>query len=201
MAIILGIPSLVAVPMAVTFMGPLGRHWSKQKILQTAIVLMIFDAAWVFPLRMYELIPANGHPLVFALLFAQMFIWMFLFALRVIAALSIIADVTDEHELNHGVRQEGGFYAALNFTGKLAGAVGPLYAGLVLDFIDLEEGMLPGSVDAGTLDGLAIFLAIGVIPPMIVAWRYTLRITMSQERLKQVQAELKTRADQLAAKD
>jgi GPH family glycoside/pentoside/hexuronide:cation symporter len=189
-SLVMALPSLLAVPLAVWSMGPLGRRWAKHKILNTAIALMILDAVWVFPLRQFELIPDNGHPLVFAALFLQMFIWMYLFVLRVVAAFSITADVTDEHELEHGTRQEGGFFSALTFTSKLASALGPLYGGVILDLIGLEEGMLPGAVSQSTLDGLAVAMAAGVIPPLILAWYFSFHITMSEARLKQIQADL-----------
>jgi GPH family glycoside/pentoside/hexuronide:cation symporter len=197
-SLILWLPSVLAVPLAVFATGPLGRRWSKHRILQVVMGLMIIDAVWLFPLRMFDLIPENGHPLVFFLASTQMFFWMFLFVLRVVFAFSIIADVTDEHDLEHGRRQEGGFFAALNFTTKLASAIGPLYAGLVLDMIDLRAGMLPGEVPQWSLSGLALGMAVGIIPTMLLAWRYTYRISMSAERLGDIQEQLRQRDSSIA---
>jgi GPH family glycoside/pentoside/hexuronide:cation symporter len=193
-SILLAGPSLLAVPLAVWSVKPLGRMMAKHTLLQICIGLMILDAAWILPLRMWDLIPANGHPLVFALLLLQMLIWMYLFMLRVVSAFSIIADVTDEHELDHGLRQEGTFYSAMAFTTKLAAAVGPLFGGLALDVIGLQEGMSPGQIPAGTLDGLAIAMTVGVVPLLGLAWYFTFRISMSEEHLANIQSQLSERA-------
>ena len=123
-----------------------------------------------------------------------MLIWMYLFMLRVVSAFSIIADVTDEHELDHGLRQEGTFYSAMAFTTKLAAAVGPLFGGLALDVIGLQEGMSPGQIPAGTLDGLAIAMTVGVVPLLGLAWYFTFRISMSEEHLANIQSQLSERA-------
>jgi GPH family glycoside/pentoside/hexuronide:cation symporter len=71
---------------------------------------------------------------------------MYCFLMRAIQTQSIIADITDEHEWEHGLRQEAGFFAASNFANKVATVVGPLYGGLALDVIGLTAGMRPGEV-------------------------------------------------------
>ena len=193
LSLVLALPSIVGVPLAVWAMGPLGKRYSKHRILQLTIGLMIAVAMSVYVLRWLDWLPANDHPAVFVALLLQMLAWMFLFVIRVICAFSIIADVTDEHELEHGTRQEGGFFAAMGFTTKLAGAAGPLYAGIVLDVINLQEGMLPGAVSQQTLDGLALSLLVGVIPLLLLAWRFTYGISMSSEKLAAIQAQLHAR--------
>ena len=57
---------------------------------------------------------------------------------------SMIADVTDEHERLHGVRQEGMYYAAASFAGKVVGGAGPVFAGVAIDL----AGIAPGSREA-----------------------------------------------------
>ncbi|WP_279244421.1 MFS transporter [Candidatus Litorirhabdus singularis] len=196
LSVVLALPSIIGVPLAVWAMGPLGKRWSKHRILQLTIGLMIAVAMSVYLLRWLDWLPANDHPLVFVALLLQMLAWMFLFVIRVICAFSIIADVTDEHELEHGTRQEGGFFAAMGFTTKLAGAAGPLYAGIVLDVINLQEGMLPGAIAQQTLDGLALSLLVGVIPLLLLAWRFTYAISMSPQKLAHIQAQLRAREEQ-----
>lgn len=189
-SLMMALPSLIAVPLAIWLFGKVSRHWSKHQILNGALAMMLLDTAWIYVLRVYELIPQNGHPLVFGLLFLQMFIWMFFFIFRVVAAMSIAADVTDEHELATGQRSEASFFSALTFSSKLASAVGPLYGGVVLDLINLREGILPGAVPQQTLDGLAIAMGVGVIPLMGIAWYFSSRVSMSEEQLLNIQRQL-----------
>ena len=191
--LMMALPVIVAVPLGLLTLGPLGRRWPKHRILNGAMLLMLLDVLWLYPLRLLELIPANGHPLVLVLLFLQNGIFMYLFVLRIVAAFSITADVTDEHEAASGKRQEGGFYSALTFTTKLASSIGPLYGGVALDLIGLKEGMLPGQVSEATLHGLVWVSAVGILPLMIIAWLFTFRISMSEARLLEVQQQINAR--------
>jgi GPH family glycoside/pentoside/hexuronide:cation symporter len=192
-SILLAGPALLAVPLALLTIKPLGKLYPKHKILNISIGLMLLDAAWMYPLRMNELIPANGHWLIFAMLCVQMFFWLYLFVLRVVASMSIVADLTDAHELEHGTRQEAGLYSALSFTSKLAAAAGPLFGGVVLDVIGLTEGTLPGTVGAGSLDGMAVATAFGTILPLLLAWYFTTKIFMSEGHLQDIQAQIAAR--------
>jgi GPH family glycoside/pentoside/hexuronide:cation symporter len=194
MSVVMGAPVFLAVPAALLTLGPLGKRWPKHRILNAAIILMLLDLVWLYPLRMLDVLPANGHWLVLALLVLQNLVFIFLFVLRNVSSYSIVADLTDEHEASSGVRQEGGFYSVLAFTTKLASAAGPLYAGVALDLIGLKEGMMPGSIPADALNNLVWAMAIGILPLMLIAWRFTFRISMSEEQLLAIQQTLKDRA-------
>ena len=106
---------------------------------------------------------------------------------------SIAADLTDEHEATSGKRQEGSFYSVLSFAAKLASAAGPLYAGIALDAIGLTEGMMPGEVEQGALTGLVWAMGIGIVPLLVFAWRFTLKVSMTEEQLKEIQENIKNR--------
>lgn len=200
MALLMGLPVFTAVPLALFTTAKLGKYWPKHKILKYAIFLMLVDLVWIYPLRFLDILPANGHWLVMVLVFLQNFIFVYLFVLRNIAAYSITADLTDEHESNCGKRQEGGFYSTMAFTTKLASGLGPLYAGLVLDFIGLQEGMMPGTIAQPVLDSLIWAMLLGALPLMFMAWRFTLKVSMSKAQLQQIQATiLASRASQANA--
>ncbi len=193
MALTAAIPALIAVPLAVLSLKPLGRRFSKQQIISLTLVGMMLNAPWPFALRGLGWLPENGHPLVLAVGLIQLGILMYLFVIRVVCGASIIADITDEHELEHGLRQEAGFFAAINFSDKLATAVGPLYGGLLLDLIGLQEGMEPGSLEQGTLDSLAIGMLLGSLPLMFMAWRFSLKVSLNEEQLQSIQQQLAER--------
>jgi GPH family glycoside/pentoside/hexuronide:cation symporter len=105
----------------------------------------------------------------------------------------MVADLTDEHELNHGVRQEAGFFSVINFVSKMATVAGPLYGGLALDIIGLEAGMRPGEVSVSTLHALVYALGLGVIPPLIVALLIIARVTTSQAHVEAIQTQIRSR--------
>jgi GPH family glycoside/pentoside/hexuronide:cation symporter len=189
-SILLAGPALLAVPLALLSIKPLGKRFPKHRVLNIVIGLMLLDAAWMYPLRMWDLIPDNGHWSIFAMLLLQMFFWLYLFLLRVVAVMSIVADLTDEHELEHGTRQEAGLYSALSFTSKLASAAGPLFGGIMLDVVGLQKETLPSAASAGTLDGLALGTTFGIVVPLLIAWYFTFKISMTEEQLQQIQAQL-----------
>ncbi len=190
MAIVMAGPVFLAVPAALITLGPLGRRWPKHRILATATVLMILDIIWLYPLRMLELIPQNGHWLILALLALQNLFFVYLHVLRSVSSYSIAADLTDEHESISGKRQEGSFYSVLSFAAKLASAMGPLYAGIALDAIGLAEGMMPGTVEQTTLSGLVWAMGVGIVPLLVIAWRFTLKVSMTEEQLKEIQKNI-----------
>ncbi|MGI9293064.1 MAG: MFS transporter, partial [Pseudomonadales bacterium] len=68
MSLLMGLPVITAVPLALLTLGPLGKRWPKHKILNRAIIFMLLDAIWLYLLRIFDLIPANGHLVVLGLL-------------------------------------------------------------------------------------------------------------------------------------
>jgi len=192
-ALLLALPSVVGVCLALLSAKWLGRWLAKHAILRVSCGLLMVDAVWPYLLRFAGLMPENGHPLVLWLLVLQMMIWMFLFILRGIASQSLIVDMADENDLLQGKRQEGALFAASLFAQKLATAVGPLFIGVVLDIIGLERGMAPGTVPQATLTGLVLWFGAGVLTPLAVALVYSFRVSLSEQRLNEIQQALRQR--------
>jgi GPH family glycoside/pentoside/hexuronide:cation symporter len=193
-SIILSVPSLLAVGLVLVTLRPLGRRFEKYELLQLSAVGLILNCLWLYPLKMAGLLPDSSDGIVFALNFLFMLIFMYCFLMRGIQTQSITADITDEHEWDHGLRQEGGFFAASNFANKVATIAGPLYGGLALDIIGLRVGMMPGEVAKPVLDGLVIAYGLGTLPGMLIALLFGLRITLGRDRVAQVQQLIRERA-------
>lgn len=192
-AILLAVPSLLGVSAAMPSLGWLGPWLAKHDILRLTCALMILDGVWPYLARFAGILPENGQPAVFWSLFLQMLLWMYLFILRGISSQSLVADISDENELAQGRRQEGTLFAASLFTQKLASALGPLYGGVVLDLVGLSRGMTPGSVDQAVLNSFAIYVGAGVILPMMVALYFSFQVSLSEDRLREIQAALARR--------
>ncbi len=191
--VVLGVSVLIAVPCAVILLKLLSRRFPKHDIVKIAVAMMLLDLSWPYLLRFADLIPDNGHPAIFGILIAQNAIFMTFFVLRIVAIQSLTADLTDEHEVDTGLRQEGAFYSVLQFTTKLGNAIGPLYGGFALDLVGLEEGMRPGSVVQSTLDALVWVAAAGIVPMMLMALFFAFRFSMTEERLRQIQGLIAAR--------
>ncbi len=193
-ALILAIPSLLGVSAAMFAIHWLGSRLAKHTILQITCVMLIIDGIWPYAARLAGWLPENGHPAVFWSLFLQMLLWMFFFILRGIASQSLVADIADENDLAQGRRQEGALFAATLFAQKLAGALGPLYAGVVLDIVGLERGMAPGTIAQATLNSLAVYMALGIFIPLALALYFSFKVSLSEERLREIQAALVERS-------
>ena len=191
-SIILSLPSLLAVALVMFTLGPLGRRAPKHRLVQWALAGLIINCLWLYPAQLLGWLP-DSPTLLFWLNFLFMLCFMYLFLLRLINSTSIVADLTDEHELAHGVRQEGGYFAVINFVSKLATVVGPLYGGLALDLVGLEAGMRPGEVPEATRHGLVYALGLGVIPPLLLALLAIARVHTSEATLRKVQAAIAER--------
>ena len=53
---------------------------------------------------------------------------------------------------------------------------------------------MPGEVGQGALTALVWAMGIGIVPLLIVAWRFSLKVSMTVEQLKEIQESIKNRA-------
>jgi len=192
-SIILAAPTIIAVGLASVTLGPLSRRFQKSHLLRFALIGMVLDMLWLYPLRALGVLPENGTSVVFAVNFLFMLIFIYCFLLRAIYSTSIVADICDENELEHGVRQEATFFSVSNFLQKVATVAGPVYSGIVLDVIGLSEGSIPGEVPQSVLDNLILAMGFGGIPMLLVALWFVWKITMDKARVEEIQAELRLR--------
>ncbi len=90
-------------------------------------------------------------------------------ALGFISAGSMMADVAEQHELDSGRAQQGIFFSATSFSGKLASGLGHAAAGIGLDLIAFPLKADPSQVPIesiralGMLNLLAALLTLGAI--------------------------------------
>ncbi|MEH6567820.1 MAG: MFS transporter [Halioglobus sp.] len=192
-SIILAVPSIIAIGLVMISLGPLSRRFQKYELLQLAVIGVIADMLWLYPLRLFDVLPENGSATVFWLNFLFMLIFIYCFLLRSISSSSIVADVTDEHELEYGVRQEATFFSAINFLSKVATVFGPLYSGIVLEVIGLKEGLLPGEVPQSTLNNLIHAMGLGAVPALCIGLIFVTKISMTRARVEDIQTALDAR--------
>ena len=91
-------------------------------------------------LRLLDLFPDNGDPLLVVLLIAIKVIQGACTVQANVAFGSMVADVIDEHEFESGKRQEGIFFAASSFSAKATSGFGNIIAGFALDLISWPRG-------------------------------------------------------------
>lgn len=147
---------LVGLPVGAIVAAYLVRILDKKWCLILPAALSIVNSNVLIVLRLLELLPANGDPIIVPLLIVNSFIGAVCAPVVFISINSMFADIADEIELETGERQEGIIYSARAFAGKAANAFGTVVGGVALDLIAFPKSALPGSVDADVIFNLGL---------------------------------------------
>lgn len=149
-------------------------------------------------LEMAGSMPEDHDVLVPILVVLATFSTMFMIQAAVTVA-SMMGDIADEHELNHGTRQEGVYFGAHNFSLKCTTAFGNLVAGLCLDLINFpvnsKPDLLPEQVqfDFGVMYSS---VAVILIFTTWIFWGYSLDKKRHDEIVLQLREREEARVDE-----
>ena len=147
-------------------------------------------------LRLLDLFPENGDAWLVPILFALRLVQGAGTVQANVAFGSAIADISDEHELLTGRRQEGIFFAASSFSSKCAAGFGSIGAGLGLMAIDWPTGKHLAVADIPTQTLMELGILYGPIVAgcaVISVWCYS-HYGLTRERHAAILAELEARA-------
>lgn len=142
--------ALIGSPMAPIASKYLGK---KKGAIIIGLIAFIGSPTPIF-LRLVGVMPENGDPLLFPIIFATTTIDVALIICYQILAASMIADLVEEAELRTHRRSEGLFFAAATFMRKWGEGVGIVIAGFVLSGVALATGAQQGEVPEATLFSL-----------------------------------------------
>ncbi len=191
---LLALSSLLAVGIAFPGISWMAQRWEKQTLLRVAVAGLVFNTLWLVPGRLLGLIPENGTPWLFSLVFINTLITTVLTIMRTVNLHSIMADIADEHELSTGRRQEGVFFAATTFALKFVMGFGYMVAGPLLDIVGLEPGVPPGQASESALFGIGLVVGPVLVLLLLIPWWLAMRIDVSREKSGAVQAALMLQA-------
>jgi Na+/melibiose symporter-like transporter len=145
--------------------------------------------------RLLGLFPENHDPTLFPLLVAFKGLSYCMSMVMVISISSTIADVTDEHELITGRRQEGVFFAARAFFGKLTSGLGHLIAGIGIDLIAFPVNATPGTIEPETLFAFGVLAGPVTALPALISIFFYLRYNIDETRHKEIRAALEGQSE------
>ena len=159
------------------------RKFQKHRMLQFAIIWMAIGAA----LKWWAMNPA--HP-------EYQFILPFFWSIGIGSIYTILptlmADVTDMDELEHGVRREGMFGAVMAFIMKGIGTFTPILAGVVLVMSGFDPSM-EYEQEASTILNMRLmysFIPAGMLAgALLLLWKYPL----TKEKVAEIKEELRIR--------
>lgn len=164
------------------------RRFDRRPVMLCALAGTTLFAQLVVNLRLLDLMPDNGDPLLLPLLLANAAGFTFTLGVGTVAIMSMLGDIVDENELATGKRQEGLFYSARAFFAKASYSFGHFFAGVTLDlFVRLPFEAVPGEladdvlvrmgITAGPVMGFAAIISLAVYS------RYRLNRARHQEIL------------------
>lgn len=142
------------------------RKFGKKKAAIIVGVLAFSIAPLTVVLRLFGLMPENGHPLLYPIVIGVNTLDVALIIAAQIILYSMIADLVEVNELKTGRRSEGVFYAAVTFVRKTSQGLGAVAAGFVLAFASMPETPIAGEVAADTL----FRLGLGYAPTLWILW-------------------------------
>jgi glycoside/pentoside/hexuronide:cation symporter, GPH family len=144
-------------------------------------------------LRLLDLMPANGTPLLTALLCGHALVNGVLYNMVVTMVLSMLADVVEESQLETGRREEAAVLAGQTFVSKTSTALGTLFGGLLLSWIAFPPAAAPGGVAAEVLTRLGatyvpVMWALGGVSTLLIA-----RYALTRDKREKLVAELEAK--------
>lgn len=178
---------------------PYVNRWldKKRTIILGVSVSALFSTAPVL-LKLVDAMPTNETILV-PMLCAFSAFGSFSGVQALVTAGSMMADIADEHELNHGERQEGIYFSTFSLAAKCTSAGGTLIAGVALDIIQFPVNSKPGEIAEPILTRFGIVYGFVALIAIAALWVF-LPYHLDKKRHDEIMAELRVRAD-AAAKD
>lgn len=185
--------SMPAFILAFIFTSKLHAWLDKRGTIIMSVCVMAFGATTPVVARLADAFPVNGAATLFPLLMFFHFLFYLGTAILGISVLSALADIADEHELTTGRRQEGIFYSARTFFGKLTSGLGHLIAGVAMDIIAFPTGVKPGEVPQSIVTELGIIDGPLASLPALLAILFYARYRIDRARHDEIQRQLAER--------
>jgi glycoside/pentoside/hexuronide:cation symporter, GPH family len=168
-------------------------RFGSRKVGMGCALIMGTVAPSAIGLRLAGLMPEMGDPKLFSALCVVAFIQYAGVILSMTVIGKMIADVSDEHELLTGARQEGLLFSANMFLTKAASGLGTLVSGVLIKLAQFPENASVGHVDPNTVTNLGMGTALASIAFGIVTYVLYSRFQLSQERHSEIVRELARR--------
>ena len=117
-------------------------------------------------LRLLDLMPENGDPILFPLYLGIIVVDVALIIVYQTLGSSMIADLVEDAEVRTNKRSEGVFFASVTFIRKTTQGIGVVAAGLLLSYSEFPEGATPDQVPVSVVHDLATIY----VPLVILLW-------------------------------
>jgi GPH family glycoside/pentoside/hexuronide:cation symporter len=165
------------------------RTDKKPTFLAGLSCFMVFSAPPLL-LKAHGVFPAEDTLIYIPTLMAVSFLYSFGIAAAMVVVGSMMADITDEDELQFGRQREGIFFGALSFATKAAGGLGIVIAGAAYDYVGLYQGLDPADASPESSQMLGL-ISGGVILALVgLSFIVFIRYDLTRERHAAIRARL-----------
>ncbi len=178
------------------FLTPLLHiHWDKKHTVIYSVIAWIAFLILPTCLRLLGWFPENGNQSVFWILLVFRIMEGLCLVQAAVSFGSMIADITDEHRLATGKREEGIFFGASSFASKCSDGLGTLVAGLLLDIIHFPTGanLKVTDIPADVLFQLGVFYGPLILIPAIASLWCCSRYELTREKHNLILKELENK--------
>ena len=192
-AVTLPLAGLVGVLVGTVLWAGLARHLEKKPMFMTGIIGFSIFTMLLPIAKLVGAFPAESSSAYVPSIYFFTFVASFFGAAGLVSAGAMLADISDEHELRTGRRQEGIFFGALSFSGKASAGLGNWIGGIALAAISFPLQAAVEDVAPWTVTQLALIYGPGVLLLVIVSIVMVSRYRLTRERHAEIQVQLDAR--------
>jgi GPH family glycoside/pentoside/hexuronide:cation symporter len=187
-------PMVIGFAVGTVVWSGLASRLEKRTIILAGTALFTLFVALPVLLRLAGILPETLSPAtVTGIIAGGLLIAAFGAGGSVTAFNSAMADITDEHELRTGRRQEGVYFGALAFAGKSSSGIGHGIAGVGLDLIAFPTNAAVGSVAPEVVRNLGVLYGPGLAVLAVVSLACFSRYRLTRARFEALRRELEER--------
>lgn len=163
---VISISVVISAVLAFAIAPVISRKYGKKKGAIGVGVIAFSTAPLAVFLRLIDVLPANGDPMLFPIVLTMTVLDVALIISFQIMMSSMIADVVEESEIRTKRRSEGVFFAAVTFTRKFVQGFGVVSATAILTVAQFPPGARPEDVSADSLFRLGALY----VPAVFTVW-------------------------------
>lgn len=152
----LALAAVLASVAGVAIVNPTSRAFGKKSAMIGLFSVATVTAALPILLRLLGLMPPNGSPWVFAILWGDALLATTLAISGFIIISSMVADIVEDAAVKTGVRSEGLLFAANGLLPKFTAGIGVFLSGLLLTAVAFPTDAAAGAVPEDIMRRLAL---------------------------------------------
>jgi Na+/melibiose symporter-like transporter len=148
---------LIASLLGITLSPVISVRFGKKRAMLSLLALSVFAGLIPIGGRLLGIMPENGSPLIFWILFFDYILTATVGMIGIVILTSMVADVVEDQQVRSGIRSEGVLFAANGLVPKFTVGLGAFIAGILITLAGFKAGAAPGSVPPEVVRHLAFY--------------------------------------------